>query len=81
MSKARKLADLIEADGDIKAEHLEYAALKDLSNVDTLPTDVIDQLKGANGSNGSNGTNGTNGSNGAVGATFSLVGDVLTITT
>jgi len=33
MSKARALADLLQASGDVKSEHLDEAAKKDMSNV------------------------------------------------
>ena len=34
MSKARDLANLLKASGDVKTEHLDEAALKDMSNVE-----------------------------------------------
>ena len=49
-------------------------AKKDLSNVATLPGDVVAQLRGTDGTNGTNGTNGTT-------PTFSVSGDTLNITT
>ena len=51
----------------------EYA-LADMSNIGTLPASVVAQLKGDPGTNGTNGIDGTS-------PTFSVSGDVLTITT
>lgn len=34
MSKARDLANLLKASGDVKTEHLDEAAKRDMSNVD-----------------------------------------------
>ena len=33
MSKARDLADLLKASGDVKTEHLDEAAKRDMTNV------------------------------------------------
>jgi len=50
MSKARNIADLLGANGDVKADRLdEHGAKKDLTNVGILPTAVIDQLRGPAG--------------------------------
>jgi hypothetical protein len=50
MSKARYVADLLADSGDVKATKLdEFGALKDLSNVGTLPAAVVNQLVGPAG--------------------------------
>ena len=35
MSKARDLANLLKASGDVKTEHLDEAAKRDMSNVES----------------------------------------------
>jgi hypothetical protein len=51
MSKARDLADLLKASGDVKTEHLDEAAKKDMSNVESsasIPPTVqamVDQVQ------------------------------------
>ena len=50
MSKARYVADLLADSGDVKATKLdEFGALKDLSNVGTLPAALQSQLVGPAG--------------------------------
>jgi len=68
MSKARNIADLLAADGDVKASKLDgYGALKDLSNVGTLASAVQTQLVGATGAGGATGAQGATGATGATG--------------
>ena len=76
MSKARDLAGLLSASGDVKSSKLdEFGALKDLSNVGMLPASVQTQLVGPAGSAGADstvagpqGATGPAGSDGAAGA-------------
>ena len=56
MSKARYVADLLADSGDVKATKLdEFGALKDLSNVGTLPAALQSQLVGPAGPAGAAG--------------------------
>ena len=69
MSKARNIADLLGADGDIKADRLDsHGAKKDFSNVGSLPASVRLQLKGDTGNTGATGAQGLQGITGATGA-------------
>jgi stage V sporulation protein SpoVS len=83
--------DAIEAGATADQTQTEIAALGiakvDLSNCGTLNASVVSQLTGpqgatgATGGTGATGSQGATGPQGAVGATFSVSGDVLTITT
>lgn len=80
------LAELAAALGDdpnfatTVNNNIAAKANADLSNVSTLPQNVIDQLRGPQGIQGPAGVTGATGATG-VAPTFTLVGTVLTITT
>jgi len=66
MSKARYVADLLADSGDVKATKLdEFGALKDLSNVGTLPAALQSQLVGPAGAAGAVGAAGADGVGGS----------------
>jgi len=70
MSKARYLADLLGASGEVKSARLStHGAKKDFSNVGSLPASVRTQLKGDRGNIGNTGAKGNTGSQGPTGAT------------
>jgi len=67
MSKARYVADLLADSGDVKATKLdEFGALKDLSNVGTLPAALQSQLVGPAGPAGAAGAAGSDGADSTV---------------